>query len=188
MKIISFLVKYLSYNVILSYFGFGHFFSVVFHAELTGQVGKSVQYEIYDWCVCRPGFYSPDISDSSRTVHKFQVVHIPATCILMGRSNEIFTLPTSICLPQWLWVSGRISVEFAVLYILLYIPAGSCLVPRSRSRRFLHSLDGKYPFIMPTCFMNIEYMSTKQDQILRKKFKTNRKFWDVSDENNSNTK
>ena len=30
--------------------------------------------------VCRPGFHVPDISDSSRTVHKFvQVVLVPAT-------------------------------------------------------------------------------------------------------------
>ena len=63
-----------------------------------GTVGKFVQYEIYDFCLCRPGFYVPDISDSSRTVLTFvQVVHAPATNRLVGRSNKILTLTTSIC-------------------------------------------------------------------------------------------
>ena len=45
--------------------------TVTHHGELTGQLGKFVQYEINDLCLCRPGFYVPDISDSSRTGQKF---------------------------------------------------------------------------------------------------------------------
>ena len=35
------------------------------HDNLTGKLGKFVQYEIKDFCLCRPGFYVPDISDYS---------------------------------------------------------------------------------------------------------------------------
>ena len=34
------------------------------HFELTGQLGKFVQYEINDFCMCLPGFHVPVISDS----------------------------------------------------------------------------------------------------------------------------
>ena len=47
--------------------------------ELAGQLGQFVQYEINDLCLCRLGFYIPDISDSSRTNKFVQNVHVPAT-------------------------------------------------------------------------------------------------------------
>ena len=50
------------------------------HSKLTGQLGKFVQYKINYLCLCRQGYYEPDISDSS-TVHTqiCQVVHVLAT-------------------------------------------------------------------------------------------------------------
>ena len=39
--------------------------------ELTGQLGKFVQCEINALRLWQPDFYAPDISDSTRTVHKF---------------------------------------------------------------------------------------------------------------------
>ena len=63
------------------------------HGDLSGKLGKFVQYEINDFCLCRPGFNVPDISDSSRIVHKFvQVIHVPATGRLVGRSNRKRTI------------------------------------------------------------------------------------------------
>ena len=45
------------------------------HSGLTGKLTKCVQYGINDLYLYRPGFYVPDISGSSHTVHKFvQVV------------------------------------------------------------------------------------------------------------------
>ena len=45
------------------------------HSDLTGKLTKCVQYGINDLYLYRPGFYVPDISGSSCTVHKFvQVV------------------------------------------------------------------------------------------------------------------
>ena len=45
------------------------------HSGLTGKLTKCVQYGINDLYLHRPGFYVPDISGSSRSVHKFvQVV------------------------------------------------------------------------------------------------------------------
>ena len=45
------------------------------HGGLTGKLTKCVQYGINDLYLYRPGFYVPDTSGSSRTVHKFvQVV------------------------------------------------------------------------------------------------------------------
>ena len=45
------------------------------HGGLTGKPTKCVQYGINDLFLYRPGFYAPDTSGSSRTVHKFvQVV------------------------------------------------------------------------------------------------------------------
>ena len=49
-------------------------YSAVRHGDLTGKQGKSVQYGINDFCLCRPGLHVPDISDSSRTVHIFDQV------------------------------------------------------------------------------------------------------------------
>ena len=63
------------------------------HGELTGQLGKCVQYEVNDFCLFRPGFRAPDISYSSRIV---QVVHVLATSRLVGRSNKILTMPTPV--------------------------------------------------------------------------------------------
>ena len=66
------------------------------HSDLTGQLGKFMQYEINYVCLCRPGFHVPDISDFSRTVQLcVQVVRIPAMGRLVGRSNRIHTVPTS---------------------------------------------------------------------------------------------
>ena len=48
-------------------------FRVVFHGKLTRPLGKFVKYEINDLSMYRPGFYVPDISDSSRTAHKFDL-------------------------------------------------------------------------------------------------------------------
>ena len=54
-----------------------------YQGELTGQLGKFGRYEIN--YLCRPGFFVLNISDSSRTVHKFvQVVHVPTTCVTGG--------------------------------------------------------------------------------------------------------
>ena len=59
------------------------------HGDLTVQLGKIVKYKINYLCFFRPGFNVPDISDSSCIVHNFfQVVHVPATCILVGLSNK----------------------------------------------------------------------------------------------------
>ena len=45
------------------------------HGGLTGKLTKCVQYGINDLYLYRPGFYVPDTSGSSRTVHQFvQVV------------------------------------------------------------------------------------------------------------------
>ena len=66
--------------------------------KLTGHLGKFVQYEIND--LCRPGFYVPDLSNSSRTVHKFVQV-VSETSSLDGRSNKILTVPTAICCSRW---------------------------------------------------------------------------------------
>ena len=44
------------------------------HGDLTWKQGKSVQYDRNNFCLCRPGFHVPDISDSSRTVHIFDQV------------------------------------------------------------------------------------------------------------------
>ena len=49
------------------------------HGDLTGKLGKFLQYEVNSFCLCRPGFRVPDISqddkidifDSCRTVHIF---------------------------------------------------------------------------------------------------------------------
>ena len=46
------------------------------HGELTRQLGKLVQYEINDLCLCRPGFCVPGFSDSSLySVHTFVVLY-----------------------------------------------------------------------------------------------------------------
>ena len=72
------------------------------HRDLTGKLEKFVQYKINYFCLCRPGFHVPDISDSSRTVYIFvQVLHLPATGKLVGRSNRIHNVPTSICPSCW---------------------------------------------------------------------------------------
>ena len=60
---------------ILTYKYFSWFPMLTYHVDLTEKQGKSVQYDINDFSLCRPGFHVPDISDSSRTVHIFvQVV------------------------------------------------------------------------------------------------------------------
>ena len=41
------------------------------HSGLTGKLTKCVQYGINDLYSYQPRFYVPDISGSSRTVHKF---------------------------------------------------------------------------------------------------------------------
>ena len=40
-------------------------------SNYTRKLGKSVQYKINDLRLCRPGFYVPAISESSRAVHMF---------------------------------------------------------------------------------------------------------------------
>ena len=55
------------------------------HGDPIGKLGKFVQYEINNFCLCRPGFHVTEISDSSPTVQIFvQVVHVPATGRLVG--------------------------------------------------------------------------------------------------------
>ena len=70
------------------------------HCDLTEKQGKSVQYGINKFCLCRLGFHVPDISDSSRT-HICSSCYVPAAGSLVGRSNWIHTVPTSICPSSW---------------------------------------------------------------------------------------
>ena len=51
------------------------------HGDLTGKLGKCIQYEINDLGLCGRGFHVPDIFVSSHTVHNYvKVVHAPALC------------------------------------------------------------------------------------------------------------
>ena len=55
-----------------------------------------LEYEINNFCPYRPGFHVPDISDSSRTEHKWlKVVHVPFSSLLV---KIAFTVPISVCL------------------------------------------------------------------------------------------
>ena len=82
----------------------------VLHGGLTGKLTKCVQYGINDLYLYRPGFYVPDTSGSSRTVHKFVQVVTYRTVAKQADGQKI-TYCTDICLPKQLTVSARITVQ-----------------------------------------------------------------------------
>ena len=69
------------------------------HGGLTGKLTKCVQYGINDLYLYWPGFYVPDTSGSSRTVHKFVQVVTYRTLDKKADGQKI-TYCTDICLPK----------------------------------------------------------------------------------------
>ena len=76
------------------------------HDGLTGKLGKSVQYKINNFCLCRPRFHLPDISNSSRTVHIFvqPVTYLKRAEQLDGQIEYILA---DIYLPEQLRVLAK---------------------------------------------------------------------------------